>query len=79
MIFIKCIGQIDKNSLDLKEILWQNILVEIPSKIRSTSDDINLEGDGWRVISEDKFNEERNKLDNPFSDLNELLKTKEDR
>ena len=69
----------NQNILDINEILWQNILVEIPSKIRSTSDDINLEGDGWRVISEDKFNEERNKLDNPFSDLNELLKTKEDR
>lgn len=69
----------NQNILDINEILWQNILVEIPSKIRTSNDDVNLEGDGWRIISWDKFNEERNKINNPFSDLSELLKTKEDR
>ena len=68
-----------KNILDITDILWQNILVEIPSKVRSTDEDINLEGDGWRVISEEQFNKERNKSNNPFANLDELLNTKEDR
>lgn len=68
-----------KNILDITENLWQNILMEIPSKVRSTDEDINLEGDGWRVISEEQFMKERNKLNNPFADLDELIKTKEDR
>jgi len=67
-----------QNILDITDILWQNILVEIPSKVRKTDEDITLEGDGWRVISEDKYNEERNKANNPFSNLGELLKAKED-
>ena len=68
-----------QNILDITDILWQNILVEIPSKVRSTDEDINLEGDGWRVISEERFNQERNKSNNPFANLDELLNTKEDR
>ena len=68
-----------KNILDITEILWQNILVEIPSKVRNTDEDVNLEGDGWRVISEEQFVQERNKSNNPFANLDELLKTKEDR
>ena len=68
-----------KNILDITDILWQNILVEIPSKVRSTDEDINLEGNGWRVISEDRFNQERNKSNNPFANLDELLNTKEDK
>lgn len=69
----------NQNILDITEILWQNILVEIPSKVRATDEDIELSGDGWRVISEEKFNEERSKTNNPFSSLDELLKTKEDK
>ena len=68
-----------KNILDITDILWQNILVEIPSKVRSTDEDINLEGNGWRVISEEQFQKERNKINNPFANLDELLNTKEDR
>ena len=69
----------NQNILDITEILWQNILVEIPSKVRATDEDIELSGEGWRVISENKYNEEINKSNNPFSSLNELLKTKEDK
>ena len=67
-----------KNILDITDILWQNILVEIPSKVRSTDGDINLEGNGWRVITEDQFNRERS-TNNPFANLDKLLNTKEDR
>jgi len=69
----------NQNILDITEILWQNILVEIPSKVRATDEDIELSGEGWRVISEEKYKEERNKTNNPFSSLDELLKTKEDK
>lgn len=69
----------NQNILDITEILWQNILVEIPSKVRATDEDIELSGEGWRVISENKYNEEINKSNNPFSSLNELLKSKEDK
>ena len=65
--------------IDITDIIWQNVLVEIPSKVRKTNEDIEINGDGWRVISEDKFNEERNKQNNPFANLSELLKTKEDK
>ena len=68
-----------KNILDITDILWQNILVEIPSKVRATNEDVHLSGDGWRVISEDEYNEERSKTNNPFANLDELLKTKEDK
>ena len=67
-----------ENILDISDILWQNILVEIPSKVRSTSEDINLSGDGWRLMSEEEYEKEKNKSNNPFSNLDELLKTKED-
>ena len=77
-IEIEEITENKQNILDITDILWQNILVEIPSKVRKTDEDITLEGDGWRVISEDKYNEERNKANNPFSNLGELLKAKED-
>ena len=69
----------NQNILDITEILWQNILVEIPSKVRATDEDIELSGDGWRVISEESFEKERNRSNNPFSSLDELLKTKEDK
>ena len=69
----------NQNILDITNILWQNILVEIPSKVRATDEDVYLSGDGWRVISEKTYNEERNKVNNPFANLDELLKTKEDK
>lgn len=68
-----------ENILDITDILWQNILVEIPSKVRATSEDINLSGNGWRVLSEEEYQKERSKINNPFSNLDELLKTKEDK
>jgi len=69
----------NQNILDITEILWQNILVEIPSKVRATDDDIELSGDGWRIISEEKYIKERKEANNPFNELSELLKTKEDK
>ena len=69
----------NQNILDITEILWQNILVEIPSKVRAADKDIELSGNGWRVISEEKYIKERKEANNPFNELNELFKTKEDK
>ena len=65
--------------LDITDVIWQNIVVEVPSKVRKNNEDIELSGDGWRVISEDKFNEERKQKNNPFSNLEELLNIKEEK
>lgn len=67
---IEQISKTEKNIVDILDILWQNILVEIPLKVRKTNNDIKLEGEGWRLISEDEFN---NQKYNPFSDLSKLL------
>lgn len=43
----------NKNSLEILEILWENIVLEIP--IRVVADDSkpsNTSGDGWELISE---------------------------
>lgn len=43
----------NKNTLEISEILWENIVLEIP--IRVVSKDIepsNTSGDGWELISE---------------------------
>ena len=50
-----------QNSLDLEEVLWQNIVLEVPSKVRGKKDEeITLEGDGWRLMTEDEYNKGNN-------------------
>ncbi len=50
--------KIINNSIDIMPIIWQNIVVEIPIKVVSPNlDSIKLEGDGWKLLSEDELNE----------------------
>ncbi len=57
-----------QKTLDITEDLWQNILVEIPLyAVNDKNKDIKLEGNGWRLISEDEVN--ANNDNNPFKDL----------
>lgn len=59
-----------QKTLDITEDLWQNILVDIPLKaVNEKNRNLKLEGDGWRLISEDDINTENN----PLSSLKELL------
>jgi len=61
-----------QKTLDITEDLWQNILVEIPLKaVNEKNKNIKLEGDGWRLISEDELANTKN---NPLSSLEELLR-----
>ena len=69
---------IEKNEkiLDISEILWQNILMEIPSKVRSHDEEVNISGNGWRVISESVY-EKEHQNNNPFKNLKDILDKKE--
>ena len=59
----------NQNSIDILEVLWQNIVLEIPLKYTKVEDLSKYQGDGWKVISEDDV-----KRDNPFSILAENMK-----
>lgn len=62
----------DKNelkTLDIMDVLWQNIVLEVPISIRKDPNkDYNLSGDGWELVDE-----ERKKLDPRLAPLLELL------
>ena len=63
-------SEIEEKTIDITEDLWQNILVEIPLKaVNDKNKDLTLEGDGWRLISEDDVKLENN----PLSSLKDLL------
>ena len=59
--------KIIKNTLDISNFLWQNILTEIPSKVvNEKNKNLTLEGNGWRLITEKDLKKDNN---NPFSEL----------
>lgn len=50
-----------ENNIDLISFLWQNIVLEVPSKVRGKKgEEITLEGDGWRLMTEDEYNKGNN-------------------
>ena len=50
-------NKIINNSIDLIPIIWQNIILEVPLKVISPDiDPKNIEGDGWRFITDEKVN-----------------------
>lgn len=56
-------------TLDIMDILWQNIVLEVPISVRKEPDrKYHLEGDGWELVDE-----ERKKLDPRLAPLLELL------
>lgn len=60
-----------QKALDITDILWQNILIDVPSKVvNDKNKNIKLEGNGWRLISEDDLNNKNN----PLSELEDLLR-----
>lgn len=63
--------QIVNNSLDIFDFLWQNIVVEIPLKV-TPKKNIRLEGNGWRLISEEDINNE-----SPLREIENMIKGKE--
>ena len=59
----------DQNTLDLNELLWENIVLEIPLKYTKVEDFSNIQGTGWKLISE----EDQKQMNNPFRDLKSKL------
>lgn len=59
----------NKNSLDISEILWENIVLEIPiSATKASREEMNLKGNGWEMREEKK-----DKIDPRLMKLTELL------
>ena len=62
-----------ENSIDIFPIIWENILMEIPMKVVSEkAKDIKLEGDGWRLITDEK----REEINPEFAKLSQLFEEK---
>lgn len=65
-------SEINKNELkrlDIMDILWQNIVLEVPISVkREPNREYKLEGEGWELVSE-----ERKKVDPRLAPLLELL------
>jgi len=51
--------------LDIIQILWQNIVLEVPMRFSNVEDFKDYHGDGWKLVSE----EELNLRNNPFRAL----------
>ena len=63
-----------KNMLDISEILWENIVLEIPISVSKTnSEELNLQGDGWELK-----NESVKKIDPRLAKLTELYDEREE-
>lgn len=46
--------EINQNRLDIFPIVWQNILVDVPLRVLAPdAKEEKLEGDGWKLITED--------------------------
>lgn len=45
------------NTIDILPIIWENILMEIPSKVVSPDASIKKEGEGWRMITGEEESE----------------------
>ena len=56
-------------SLDITEILWQNIVLEVPLKLTNVSNFDEYHGDGWKLVSEDSIEN----TNNPFKELKDML------
>ena len=72
---VELLEEIDEkvaNRLDIFPIVWENVLMEIPSKVVSPdAKDYKPKGDGWRLITDDDKDE-----NNALSSLKDLLEKK---
>ena len=57
------------NTLDITDVLWQNILLEVPLKLTKVESFDEYHGDGWKLVSEDSIEN----TNNPFKELKDML------
>lgn len=67
---IQEMSETNQNILDLKRILWQNIVLEVPISFTMVKD-AKLKGNGWELIQEEKLDDE---IDPRLEKLKDLLK-----
>ena len=68
--------KIIQNRLDITDILWQNILVEIPLKVKSKkSENLTLKGNGWRLVTEEEIAHGNN---SPLSELSKIFDSRKE-
>lgn len=58
-----------ENSLDITDILWQNIMLEVPLKLSYVENFDEYQGDGWKLVSEDSMEN----TNNPFKELKDMM------
>lgn len=64
--------EIIQNSLEIFPIIWQNILVDVPLRVLAPdAEEKSLEGDGWRLITED---DDKEKNDPRLAKLKDYIK-----
>lgn len=64
-------SRIVNNTIDIFPIIWQTIVVEIPSKVISpTATFEQMSGEGWRILNEDTKDE----IDPRLEKLKDLIK-----
>ena len=69
--------KIVQNRLDIHDFLWQNILVEIPLKVKlDKNENLTLKGNGWRLVTESELNNDDN--DSPFSELKKIFDSRKE-
>lgn len=59
-----------QNMLDLRELLWQNIVLEVPISY-TNSENKNIKGDNWEMVTEEKSDAE---IDPRMQKLYDLFK-----
>ena len=57
------------NTLDITDVLWQNIMLEVPLKLTQVESFDEYHGDGWKLVSEDSIEN----TNNPFKELKDML------
>ncbi len=60
-----------QNTLDLKQLLWQNIVLEVPISY-TLNNDANLKGNGWELINDKNI--VKDEIDPRLKKLEDLLK-----
>ena len=58
-----------QNSLDIFEIVWENIVLEVPLRVVKEDASFISEGNGWSLTDEDELKE----TNSPFSELKSML------
>lgn len=68
--------RIIQNRLDISDFLWQNILVEIPLKVKlPKNENLTLKGNGWRLVTEEELKSNNN---SPLSELSKILDSRKE-